>query len=283
MRRAAAFWQALPVRAALGLARMLGPVRASDVFGAVARRIGPLLPVSRIARINLRLALPEADHAAILAGMWENLGRLAGEAPHLAALQESASGPGWEIQGAEHLPRQGPAILVSAHIGNWEVLPTVLAARGLPLASLFRTPDNPTVARILRRLRRGGTALLPKGMRGALGAARHLSRGGVLGLLADQKLNEGLALPFFGRPAMTTPAPAILARRFGCPLVPGHVRRLGPARFRIMVEPPLPVAADPAATMAAVNARIEAWVRERPEEWLWLHRRWPKSLYRPDG
>ncbi|PZW47121.1 KDO2-lipid IV(A) lauroyltransferase [Humitalea rosea] len=283
MRRVTAFWQALPVRAALRVARLLGPVRASNVFGALARWLGPLLPVSRIARVNLRLALPGADHAAILAGMWENLGRLAGEAPHLAGLRETASGPGWEILGAEHLPVAGPAILVSAHIGNWEVLPTVLAARGLPVASLYRAPDNPVVGRILRRLRGGGPALLPKGGRGALAAARHLARGGMLGLLADQKLNEGLAIPFFGRPAMTTPAPAILARRFACPLVPGRVQRLGPARFRILVEPALPPDPDPAVTMTAVNARIEAWVRERPEEWLWLHRRWPKALYRLDG
>jgi Kdo2-lipid IVA lauroyltransferase/acyltransferase len=93
-------------RAAMWLLRRLGPVRASNLCGVVARTIGPLLPVSRVADINLRMALPELDkpgRGRIVRGVWESLGRTAGEFPHLSLLGETATGPGWELAGIEHL------------------------------------------------------------------------------------------------------------------------------------------------------------------------------------
>ncbi|MBO1073622.1 LpxL/LpxP family acyltransferase [Roseomonas marmotae] len=280
------------VRLLLGFSHALGPIRASNLGGAVARTIGPWLPVSRIGLRNLELAFPGRDaawRAATLRDSWENLGRTVMELPHVGQLpQNSGEGPGWEVVGAGNLPRGGRAILVSAHLANWEVLPRAGALAGLRMGGFYRAPDNPYVAELLRGLR--GTeqelALFPKGSAGARQALKHLSGGGALGLLADQKLNEGLELPFFGQPAMTTSAPAELALRFQCPLIPVQVTRLGPCRFRILVEPPLVPPgsgdrhADIRALTLAVNQRIEAWLRERPGEWLWLHRRLPKSAYR---
>ncbi len=278
--------ETLAVRAAFSLARWLGPVGASACGGALGRWVGPLLPVSRIARANLALALPERDAAArrrILRGMWENLGRTVGELAHLPALH-------WEIEGAGHLAPLiaggGPAILVSGHLANWEVVPPALAALGIRLGSVYRAADNPAVDALVNGLRARAVAgeplpLFPKGAQGARAALRFLSAGGVLGLLADQKLNDGIAVPLLGTPAMTAPAPAQLALRFRCPVIPGRVQRLGPCRFRLVVEPPLPLpdlpdrqAAIRALTLA-INDRLSAWIRERPEEWLWLHRRWP--------
>ena len=109
-----------------------------------------------------------------------------------------------------------------------------------------------------------------------------LRRGEHLGMLVDQKLNEGIPVPFFGRDAMTAPALAQLARRFACPVAPVRVERLEGAHFRLTVYPPLTLAesgdreADTAAAMGQVNAIIEGWIRDRPEQWLWLHRRWPE-------
>lgn len=290
---------------AFALCRRLGPVRASNLGGAVARAIGPWLPPSRTAKRNLALVFPgrsKAERRAILRAAWDNLGRTACELPHLGTLGPSTTGPGWEIMGAEHLAplaQGGPALLVSAHLANWEVLPAALLHLGIPVASIYRPPDNPVVARRLRRWRRSATKgialpLFPKGAAGARAALRHLSSGGVLGLLADQKMNEGLAVPFMGHLAMTPAAPAQMALRFGCPLIPGRVERIGPARFRLCVEPPLerPDTGDRGHDLAllttAVNDRIGEWIAERPGEWLWFHRRWPRhalsqELDRLDG
>ena len=102
-----------------------------------------------------------------------------------------------------------------------------------------------------------------------------------LTLLVDQKLNDGIPVPFFGRTAMTAPALALLALHFDCAVLPARVERAVGAHFRLTIEPPLPLprsgqrAADVAALMAAVNRTLETWIRERPEQWFWVHSRWP--------
>jgi KDO2-lipid IV(A) lauroyltransferase len=286
--------EALLARAGLALLRALGPVTASNLGGAVARSIGPFLPVSRVADANLRLAMPELDAVArkgIIRGVWENLGRTMGEFPHLPKLRRTPSGPGWEIANEEILApiaeQGGPAIFFSGHIGNWELLPPVVAAFGMPMSSMYRAAANPYIDEMIGALRREALGfavpMFPKGAAGGRGALAHMARGGYLGILIDQKLNDGIAVDFFGRPAMTAPALAALALRFRCPVVPGHAQRIAPARLRFVVDPPLKLpdtgdrAADIAALTREVNATLERWIRARPESWLWLHRRWPDA------
>lgn len=289
--------EALAARTALAVLRRLGPVGASNAGGAVCRIIGPRLPVSRIADANLRLAMPELDapaRRAVIRAVWDNLGRTVGEFPHIAALPENpASGPGWDVVGAEHLAAQvargGPVIFMSGHIGNWEMLPPGVARHGLPFASFYRAAGNPLVDGMIRALREAAMGetvpMFAKGARGARGALAHIARGGRLGMLVDQKMNDGIEATLFGHPAMTAPALAAMALRYRCPVIPGYVERLGPARLRIHVEPPLALPdsgdrqADILALTQAVNDRLERWVRARPGTWLWLHRRWPKSSY----
>lgn len=287
-------------RGAVRLLRALGPVRASNLGGAVARGIGPFLPVSKVADRNLRLALPELDAAArkrVVRGVWDNLGRTAGELPHVAQLNESASGPGWEIVGAEQVEalaaRGGPAVMFTGHIGNWEVLPLATARRGLQFATVYRASDNPEIDALVLELRRasvgGNGKLFPKGAQGARQVLMHLRQNGFVALLPDQKMNDGIRAEFFGYPAMTAPALAALALKIARPIWPAHVERLSPSRFRITYESPLPLpnsgdrAADIAALTQTVNDRLETWIRAKPESWLWLHRRWPKEIYAKGG
>jgi KDO2-lipid IV(A) lauroyltransferase len=283
------------VRMALALLRRLPVVAASNLGGAVARSIGPLLPVSGVADANLRLALPELDAPArlrVIRGVWDNLGRTVAELPHIGDLRQTGSGAGWEIKGEAILrnlaARKGPIILVSGHIGNWELLPTAAAAIGMPMGSVYRAARNPIVDGIIIDLRRraagGEQPQFAKGAAGARAAMAFLRQGGRLGMVVDQKMNDGIPAPFFGRPAMTAPAAAAFALRFGCPVVPCYVQRLGPARLRVVVEEPLKLPdtgdrqADIAILTGAINVCLERWIRARPEQWLWLHRRWPKEM-----
>ena len=282
------------VLAAMRLMRVLGPAASSNLCGAVARGIGPLLPVSRVAHANLRAAMPELDAAArrrVVRGVWDNLGRTMGELAHLADLRETASGPGWELVGKETLDwlvaKGGPAILFSGHIGNWEMLPIAAAGGGVVFSSFYRSAENKQIDAMLLDLRRkalrGEIQMFAKGAVGARQSLAHLARGGRLGMLMDQKMNDGIEARFFGRPAMTAPALAVLALRLGCPVIPGFVERLGPARFRVTCEPPLALpdtgdrTADIASLTQTVNDTLERWIRAKPESWLWLHRRWPKA------
>ncbi len=293
--KAVQYWvEALAVRALLAILRRLGPVAASNLGGFLARMVGPLLPVHRIGDANLRLAMPELDAArrrVVLRDVWDNLGRTAAELPHIGRLERTVVGPGWEVVGAEiaHAlaAHGGGAIFVSGHIGNWELLPRAAGAFGIRLSSFYRAAANPAVDAMIMALRMSAVGQdvpnFAKGSKGARAALAHLGHGGTLGMLVDQKMNDGIAAPFFGHTAMTAPAAAAFALRYRCPLVPAHVERLGPARLRLVVEAPLvlPDSGDRQADLlrvtSEINGILERWIRARPGEWLWLHRRWPKD------
>jgi KDO2-lipid IV(A) lauroyltransferase len=275
------------VRALMRLLRALGPDRASALGGAVGRSIGPWLPVSRVGRENLARAMPELDAAArarLLREVWDNLGRIAGEFPHLRTLAADRT----EVVGAEILERVAASgrggIFFTAHLANWEIAPMVVRRLGIALNVIYRAPNNPHLERLIATERgTGSESVIPKGASGARETIRLLQSGRHIGLLLDQKMNDGIPIPFFGIDAMTPPAAALLALRFGVPLVPGRVERLDGARFRLTILEPIEVVAtgdrhaDARRTMTAISAEIERWVRADPGRWLWLHRRWPKA------
>ena len=286
--------QGLVLLGAIATLRRLGPVRASNVGGWLARIVGPHLSVSKVADRNLVHAFPEldaADRKRIIRGVWDNLGRTAAELPHLASFRRTASGPGWEITGEQHveaLRRNGTqALFFSGHFGNWEMVLPIAGSLGLTVSGFYRAASNKTVDAIIQSMRQRalvpGVSMFAKGAAGARAALSHLQRGGSLGLLVDQKMNDGIAVPFFGRDAMTAPALAQFALRFGAPIIPVHVVRIGPARFRMICDEPMSViptgdrATDTGAITRAMNARLEDWIRADPSSWLWLHRRWPKT------
>jgi len=280
--------QALVLAALFCIFRALPVAAASWLGGRLARAVGPLMPAARIARRNLERSLPAlspAERRTAITGMWDNLGRVLAEYPHLERLW-AANEARVELVGAEmfDLIRTAgrPTIMISAHLANWELLAVGAARHGLELTTIYRRPNNPYVDRLIRRVR--GVAaerMVAKGRRGGVAIAQALAHGGAVGILVDQKLNDGIPVPFFGRPAMTTPAPAQLALHYNCLVIPVRVERLGEsARFRITLAPPLPLpasgdrAADVRALTWSVTSLIETWIREQPAQWLWLHRRW---------
>jgi KDO2-lipid IV(A) lauroyltransferase len=273
----------------LTLLRRLDPATASNMAGGVARWVGPLLPVSRVADRNLRAVMPglsRAERRRLIRAVWENLGRTVGELPHLASLDFTATGPGFAIEGVENL-RAEQMIAVSAHYGNWEALPAIIARHGVLFSSFYRPARNREVDMLINRLRAAAVGqdipMFPKGAAGARRAVAHLTRGGALGMLVDQKLNDGIEVPFLGLPAMTAHAAAAFALRYRYPVIPGRIEREAPARLRLIVEAPLPLPdsgdrdADIRALTRAINDRLGTWILANPGAWLWLHRRWAKE------
>ncbi len=290
--------EALAVRAALGLFRRLSPAAASALAGRVARTIGPLIPTSKIADKNLRMAMPELDQRArrrIIGQVWENLGATAAELAHIGNLRETASGPGYVMSGwAEHvapaLANGGTGIVLTGHFGNWEIIPPAAYEHGVDLGFMYRAASNPLVDDLILKLREANFGrkihMFPKGGTGARQAYAYMMRGQVLGMLVDQKLDNGVAAPLFGIPAMTTTALASFALKFKCPVFPIHVERIAPARLHVICEPvmALPATGDKERDIQQMtedmNKVLERWIREKPGSWLWLHRRWPKPLYK---
>jgi KDO2-lipid IV(A) lauroyltransferase len=273
----------------MGLFRVIGLDAASRLGGWIGRNIFPLMPPDRVARANLAAAFPEKsqrERDEIRGIMWDNLGRVVGEYAHLDRFSPKGEDPriGYSFppgMTAEDLKHQ-PLIFLSAHLGNWEMMPIIGEQLGFDGAAVVRPPNNPYIADWVARQRRiNGPATMIAKHNAARPMLSQLRSGKMLCMLVDQKLREGIAVPFFGRDAMTTPAPAALALKTGARIVMAANRRLPGARFHVTVLPALDFVPsgddtrDMRALTAAITARIEEMVRDNPGQWLWIHNRWP--------
>jgi KDO2-lipid IV(A) lauroyltransferase len=272
--------------------RAVPPDVASWIGGRLGRAVGPLTSAHRTAARNLRFAFPDLDEAgrrAILRAQWENFGRYVFEFP-IADRLTPATGR-VEICGAarlEGIARSGrPAVFISGHFANIEIMAAVILAAGVECDVTYRAANNPYVdARIKRsRFDYGIRLFAPKGVDGARDLLEALKAGRSVAMLNDQKYDGGVAGEFFGRTVMTNPAAARLALRFGTLIQPLSIRRTRGARFCVVAHEPIIVGQVKDKTgaieagVAQINAFIEARVRERPGEWWWMHRRWPREAY----
>jgi KDO2-lipid IV(A) lauroyltransferase len=276
----------------IGFFRMFGIDRASAIGGWIGRRLLARTYLSRRPMRNLRAAYPEKSEvelAEVLSAMWDNLGRVLGEYAHLDALHWSGPSPRVTMSGTEHLDAAMASgkgvLLVSGHFANWEMMPCVAREYGFSGGTVVRPPNNPYVNRWLEavRQRTGMQEQIPKGAQGTRRTFALLRRGDAICVMADQRASEGIKVPFFGRDAFTTQAPAALALKLGAVIVPVSNRRVGGAHFHIQIHPIIPPPdtgdseRDIVELTATITRFIEDRVRERPGEWLWIHKRWVKD------
>jgi KDO2-lipid IV(A) lauroyltransferase len=268
------------------------PNRASDLGGAIARRLGPLLPAHRIGQANLRAAFPDRDADWIeetLRQAWDNLGRVAGEYVHMGRIWDydpdhpntgrilSDNRPLFEM-----IRDDGkPALCFAAHLGNWELPAIAAPAHGMASAVVYRMPNNKAVAKEIAHIRAPLMGrLIRTRAQAALEMATALQLGEHLGMLVDQHFSRGVDVTFFGRSCKANPSVARLARQFDCPVVGVRVIRLPDHRFRLEGAGPLELPRDAdgkvdvVGTTQMITSIIEGWIREHPGQWLWFHRRW---------
>ena len=260
----------------------------------VGRRLGDLAQLilpkrHRIALANIEVAFPELPLRArrrLARRAWQHLGMTLVELARFLDRPLDATLSELTIDGLEHLrpvmATHGRALMLTAHLGNWEYLAASHRLMGYPLAIVVRPLDSPALDELAAAMRRKtGAELIDK--RGALRPVLEaLRRGGLVGILLDQNATrrEGIFVPFFGRPASTSRSLALLALRTGTPIVPIFIQREGSGRHRVVIEPPLRVPEPNDLERAIVeltarcNEAIEAAVRRTPEQWLWSHDRW---------
>jgi KDO2-lipid IV(A) lauroyltransferase len=274
--------------------RMLSPERAAALGYRIFRAVGPRLGKTRIFRRNLTLAFPgkSADEIeCLIREIWGNFGAVLAEYPHLSAYVETGQAGRLDIvinsDSSVFRPDGRPAVFVGAHLANWELAPVAAIRLGIPVSVLYTPLQNPWLDRMLYKARtRVGMNLLPRegGLRTLV---RELGSGRSIGMVVDQRVDSGEPVPFFGLDMNTSTAPARLALRYHCDLIPVRVRRLDNARFRVSFEPPVAPAegiTDEHAKILdmtrQVNALFESWIREQPQEWLCSKRRWSKDATR---
>ena len=280
--------------AMLRTTRYFDPTKTANLFGRIARRIGPLMREQKIGRDNLTAAFPEKSSAEIeniLAGVWDNLGRVGAEFAHLDRIWDYD--PDHPEKGCIELPPRTrelfdqlrldgkPALIFASHLGNWELPAVAAVAHGLDAAILYRRPNIASADRIIQEMRavKMGT-LIPAGRDAPLKLAEALQNGQHVAMLVDQYLTNGVEVTFFGRKTRANPMLARLLRQVECPIHGVRIIRLPGHRFRAeLSEEVKPVRnasgqIEIQGTMQAITSVVEGWVREYPDQWLWLHRRW---------
>lgn len=278
----------------MGVFAALPIKRASALGGWVLQKLGPLLPAHQTALINARLVFPDLDDAGarkLAMAAWDNLGRLGGELPHMHEMRPYEKDSRVEVRGLEHLEaikNSGkPAVIITGHFANWEVMAAVICQSGLDARVSYRHANNPHIDKRITRIRHGYGVpdLSAKGKTGAREMLVAMKNGQSVTFLNDQKFTMGIKAPFFGHVLKTAPGPTRLALRFNAPLLPLSVTRLPKARFIVTFHAPIAVDANPdktnaiAGTVAAINGFLEQQIREHPQDWFWVHRRWPKEVY----
>lgn len=287
------FVRYLLLRVAAGVASSF-PVKWVSSFGAFLGRLGFVLARAerQKALTHLARAFPEksqAEHDAIARASFAHLGRCVGEL--VCVRQIDARLDEWVEWPTESravldaaLARGKGVVFVSGHIGNWELTARGVTARGYDGSSIAREASDPRTTAFIEKLRASGnTGSIWRGQPGAAKAMlKQLRAGKILGLLIDQDTKvQSVFVPFFGQLASTPRAAADLALRTKAALIIGLCPRVGAFRYRLELEEvPLPEGDDEATVVsltATLTAKLEAAIRARPEQWVWMHERWKRQ------
>jgi Kdo2-lipid IVA lauroyltransferase/acyltransferase len=274
--------------------RYFDPEKTANAFARIAGLIGPRLREQRIGRANLTAAFPEKspeEIETILAGVWDNLGRVGAEFAHIDHIWDfdEARWNHGRIQLSQRthelfhqLRLDGkPALIFASHLANWEMPALAAVAHGLDTAILYRRPNIASADRIIQEMRqvKMGT-LIPAGRDAPFRLAEALQKGQHVAMLVDQYLTGGVEVTFFGRKTRANPMLARLLRQVECPVHGVRIIRQPGGLFQAELTEEIPPVRDESGridvqgTTQAVTSVVESWIREYPDQWLWLHRRW---------
>ncbi len=282
LRRVAAFCIAYLFYA---FCRFLGVAASRKALSAFARFVGQFTKINKKARDRLREFFPNlslSESQMHMSQMWSNLGAVVAEYANIDKIQ--VGGPYLEVDGLEHLLKLKddgkPGLIFAGHIANWEMIAVACRDHGVMASQVYRAANNPYVNRLIRRIQLKVTSnLIPKGPAGGRKSIESLNNGEHLILLIDQKMNNGISVPFFGKEAMTPPGLARLAEKFRCPVLPAQVVRLESGKLKVIFHPAIQFPIDEQKEghrqfMITVHTYLEQWITQEPGQWLWLHNRW---------
>ncbi len=276
----------------LWIIRLVPLKYAAKMFERFARWLGPKIWRHKVVMDNLAIAFPEKsieERNQLASDNWAQMARTLLEYIYLdeifnleVEMKESDTIEIVNGEAFQKLRDDGlPAILFTGHIANFELLPMVAAKFGLQIQSMYRRPNNKYAASQVEQSRKDlGQNLVASGAGASFQLMSALERGEHVGLLVDQKFRRGIKIPFFGKEAKTNPLLAKLARRYDCPVHGARSIRLPDGRFRLEITDELVLPRDKdgdvdiRGTTELVTNVVEGWVREYPEQWLWMHRRW---------
>lgn len=284
MKKVRYVFEALLAKLFFGIFSILPLEKASNLGGFIARKLGPLSGASKTAKRQMQEVMPEAYNEDVISQMWDNLGRTVAELPHFKKMTKDDFHNCVEIEGIENLNKlkamNNGGIFITAHFGNWEMLPKTLHLSGTDLTVLYRAANNKYVDKMILDYRSfPGGNLVPIGNRGLASFIKAVRTKGYAGLLVDQKFNGGSDIKFLGKPAPTGTFVAEVAKKYNVPVIYFHCERLDGHKMKLHIDEPIVFEKNTSVLqiMEHIHKNIESWIRKNPEQWFWVHRRWKKN------
>ena len=269
------------------ISRIIGLNLSSYLGGILVWSYGLFSKRNLIGMKNLNLAFPKKSNLEkkkILKKMWFHFGRVIGEYPNLNKIKLGEKN-NIIVENEENLigpmKKYSNCLFFSAHIGNWELTSHLLTQKGFKINFIYRAPNNHLVDKILRKIRLGyGVGLIRKGNQGAKQCLKILSKkSGHIGMLIDQKMNDGISTKFFGKSVKSPSAIAKFALKYNCPIIPAVCFRENSTNFKISYAKPITPyevkrIGNEKEIMNHLNKYVEIWIKQKPEQWIWFHNRW---------
>lgn len=264
--------------------------QSSNYSSKIARIIGPYLSITKVARKNLNLAYSNISRATedkIIDDLWDNFGRFIGEFPHIHSMNDSKVLEHIKITGQENIEHlrsmNRPFLLCTGHFANWDFALRIVKYLYPRFSIVYRKANNPLINKIINNWRASDDIrLIEKGRNGSRSLIKAIKNRDSIVMLVDQKMNDGIKVPFFGHPAMTAPAIAKIALQYDYEIVPVELVRINGCNIEVIIHKKLDI--DRSKTpeeeilsiMIKINQLLEQWVRKNPGGWFWFHKRWGK-------
>jgi KDO2-lipid IV(A) lauroyltransferase len=271
----------------IGLLKIIGFKNSVSFCAFIARNLGPKLGVTKIARKNLHKVFgAQLNEPKMIEQIWDNFGKYIGEFPFINNLSQEEMNARFILDGLDNIKHyqddKKPFLLFLAHQGNWDFVIRHITSIYPKFAIVYRKANNPYVDKKIFQTRDKDENILmiAKGPSGAKSLVRAIKNGYSICMLVDQKMNDGIEVPFFGKPAMTANAIAKLSLQYDYPIIPCQLIRTKDSYFKAILYPALKykrtkdAEKDGYNIMLKINQYLEKWIKERPEQWFWFHNRW---------
>lgn len=265
-------------RLLLDLFRLL-PFKVIGMFAAILGGFIATLPFSFNvrARSNLKKVFPDKDEKWIQHTQYTSMVNLAKtffEFSSIYNISDKKLNQMVEYNGLDNLKNNQNAFILTAHLGNWDVICRMMGIYCEHAGNIYRATNNPYVNSYMVNMRaKSGGEQIPKGSKGARKIVKFLKTGGVLGMLMDQKMNDGIESTFLGQPAMTAPALSELAAKFDIPILPVSAIRQKNGKFIVTIDKPIKVTGNKEKDTQKCNDILSDMIYQNPEQWMWVHKR----------
>jgi KDO2-lipid IV(A) lauroyltransferase len=269
--------------------RALSLKSATCLCAWLAKLIGPLLSASKLAKKNINyVGIEKSDKkiSFMVSEAWDNFGRFIAEFAHLSKLSDQEISQMIEIENFDRLQQlvknNEPFILFTGHFANWDLALSQMSKLNIEISVVYRKANNPYVDKIIRETRlRKNINLIEKGPQGFKELIKSLRLKRPIIMLVDQRMNQGIEVPFMGRPAMTADAIAKIALQFNYKVIPAQIIRIHhSSKFKAIIHDEIKIVKTDNTEqgiyeiLLKINKMLESWVMQNPTQWFWFHNRW---------